>query len=273
MAFPGAFETTPTGINNAGDIVGSYTPQQNQPIGYGFLLHAGNFTNITAPPGFNTYASGIDSAGDIVGSTSGIHGGGFLLKQGTFTTVGPPGGGNVHLYGIDDSGDMVGIYGNSLGSFNGFIFTNNGAVPAAPWNLAAGQDKTNPNTQINLYWQDNSSNEAGFKIFRSLDRGLTFTQVATVGPDITSWVDTGLTPLTAYYYNVTAWNPAGSSAASNTDWTVTAEGTSSSGTPPAPPSRSPPGMTRQLPVLKSMSIGRPTLPTRSVTRSFGRRMG
>ena len=48
-----------------------------------------------------------------------------------------------------------------------------------------------------MTWQDNSTDEQGFRIERSLD-GMTFTEIATVGPNVQSYSDTGLTPETTY---------------------------------------------------------------------------
>jgi hypothetical protein len=69
-------------------------------------------------------------------------------------------------------------------------------------------------SQINLSWTDNSNNETGFKVERSTD-GTTFTQIATVGANVTMYVNTGLSPLTRYYYRVRAYNTGGNSAYSN----------------------------------------------------------
>jgi hypothetical protein len=115
------------------------------------------------------------------------------------------------------------------------VVITSGPPPAAPGNLAAGQSSVNPQSQVNLYWQDNSNNEAGFQIFRSLDGGTTFTQLATVGPNVTTYQDAGLTPSTEYYYYVKAYNPAGTSAASNTNGTITATSTTTTGPPPPAP--------------------------------------
>ena len=44
---------------------------------------------------------------------------------------------------------------------------------------------------MNLSWTDNSSNKAGFKIERSTDNE-NFIQIATVGPNVTTFQDTGV---------------------------------------------------------------------------------
>ncbi len=87
------------------------------------------------------------------------------------------------------------------------------ALPAAPTGLAAGGLS---GTQIQLQWQDSSSQLTGFEIERSTD-GVTFTPLTTVDPGVTSYVDAaGLAPGVTYYYQVVALNLAGGSGPSNT---------------------------------------------------------
>src|SRR5262249_56575619 len=85
----------------------------------------------------------------------------------------------------------------------------------APTSLTASAVSS---SQINLTWTDNSNNETRFLIERSLD-GVHWLQIATVGPNITTFSDTGLSPRTKYYYRVRAINtnssPAVYSAYSN----------------------------------------------------------
>jgi titin len=85
-------------------------------------------------------------------------------------------------------------------------------APAAPSGLTATPISGG---EISLAWTRNSSNETGFVVSRSTD-GVNFSQVATVGADITSYSDFGLAQLTTYYYEVQATNATGSSALSNT---------------------------------------------------------
>jgi fibronectin type 3 domain-containing protein len=60
--------------------------------------------------------------------------------------------------------------------------------------------------QIHLNWQDNSVTENYFEIERGLDDSGPFVQIASVGPNVTSYIDTGLNPGTAHYYRVRAYN-------------------------------------------------------------------
>lgn len=69
--------------------------------------------------------------------------------------------------------------------------------------------------QMTLTWQDNSTNEDGFKIERSTGGG-GFTQVGVTGANITTYVDAGVTAGATYTYRVCAYNSAGSSAFSST---------------------------------------------------------
>jgi hypothetical protein len=69
-------------------------------------------------------------------------------------------------------------------------------------------------SRINLSWTDNSNNETGFKVERSID-GSTFTQIATVGANVTRYANTELPSLTRFYYRVRAYNAGGNSAYSN----------------------------------------------------------
>jgi hypothetical protein len=85
-------------------------------------------------------------------------------------------------------------------------------IPLTPSNLAA---TTISYFQINLSWIDNADNEIGFKIERKTNVGGTYSQVATVGVNMTSYSDTGCFSNTTYYYRVKAYNSAGDSGYSS----------------------------------------------------------
>jgi formylglycine-generating enzyme required for sulfatase activity len=71
-------------------------------------------------------------------------------------------------------------------------------------------------TSIRVSWTDNSADETGFKVERSLSETSGFALRTTTAADATSWDDTGCTDGTAYYYRVRATNGAGDSEPSNT---------------------------------------------------------
>jgi hypothetical protein len=85
------------------------------------------------------------------------------------------------------------------------------APPIAPTGLLAAATS---NTAINLTWSDNSNNETGFRIERSI-AGQGFVEIATVAAGITSFSNTNLTGGTAYAYRVRAYNTSFTSSYTN----------------------------------------------------------
>jgi uncharacterized protein (TIGR02145 family) len=90
-------------------------------------------------------------------------------------------------------------------------------VPIAPTNLSGTVISTN---QINLSWSDKSTNEDGFKVERKIGAG-TYIVVATLGTNITTFNDMGLTPNTTYTYRIYAYNSAGNSLTYSNELTLT----------------------------------------------------
>jgi hypothetical protein len=66
-----------------------------------------------------------------------------------------------------------------------------------------------------LTWTDHAGNESGFIIQRSSD-GVTFSTIATVGANPSSYTDGGLQRKKTYSYRVAAYNAGGTSPWSNT---------------------------------------------------------
>ena len=65
-------------------------------------------------------------------------------------------------------------------------------------------------SQINVGWQDNSSNESGFEVHRSTTGPSgSFTLRAATGPNITRYSDAGLTASTPYCYKIRAFRTIG----------------------------------------------------------------
>jgi fibronectin type 3 domain-containing protein len=83
------------------------------------------------------------------------------------------------------------------------------SVPAAPTQLQAPSILAD---RITLTWQDNSDNEDGFRLERAENDEFTDSTTVDLDADQTSYVDTGLTQDTTYYYRIVAHNTAGNSA-------------------------------------------------------------
>jgi fibronectin type 3 domain-containing protein len=87
-------------------------------------------------------------------------------------------------------------------------------LPAVPTGLTATAASS---TQINLTWADNASDETGFQIERSPTGAVsTFSLIDTVGPNMTTYANTGLTGGTTHHYRVRALGANGNSDYSNT---------------------------------------------------------
>ncbi len=80
-------------------------------------------------------------------------------------------------------------------------------IEAAAWSGVA----------ISLRWSDLSAVETGFELQRKIGAGGAYTTIATVAPNVTRYVDTGLLAGTQYVYRVRAYNADGYSA-----WTAEA---------------------------------------------------
>ncbi len=123
----------------------------------------------------------------------------------------------------DDSGDGIQeplLDVSNTAIFNPALVTGSGGTPpAALANLATAAVLS---SQINLSWIDSDGTEQGFKIERCTGAGCSdFAQIATVGANVTSYSNTGLTASTSYSYRVRAYNAAGDSPYSNTATAVT----------------------------------------------------
>jgi len=91
-----------------------------------------------------------------------------------------------------------------------YISTENqpGVPPSAPTGLNAVAVSSG---LIDLSWTDNATDEYGFRIERSMDYGVSWNTVATVGKDIQAYSDTDVESDTTYWYQVSAYNGSGQS--------------------------------------------------------------
>jgi hypothetical protein len=128
----------------------------------------------------------------------------------------PDGNADYSAVAADTSGNLYagGEVWDNAGTFDDWMIRSQ---PAAPKNLTAAADTTNPTSQINLSWVNPTGADAtGFEIFRSTD-GVNFTAIGTVDANTTIFADDTVSPGTTYYYYVvTLLNSDGSSNPSNT---------------------------------------------------------
>jgi hypothetical protein len=123
-----------------------------------------------------------------------------------------PPSGNIPANGNVDYNNDPRIIGSAIDIGGDEYNSGTVTIPTAPSSLVA---TANSSSQITINWTDNSTNEISFIVERSLSSSSGFAQVATVGSNVTSYVNTGLASGTTYYYRVAATNSAGTSFYSN----------------------------------------------------------
>ena len=197
-------------------------------------IAAANFTNTNEVLQIGGGAIGYDNNGDWVQYANV-----YLpasVNQVTLNYTDPNGGGDYIQFRLDSlsnpviaqdttqagyassaGSDTVSVSGVSAGLHDLYVeFVQNGSGPSSNicdlnWfqfgdslTVAAPTGATAtpaPGLAMNVSWTGNSGNAAGYKIERSTD-GINFIQVGTVGPNVTTFQDTGLSSGMLYYYQV-----------------------------------------------------------------------
>ena len=147
---PDAMSTLALGINDRGQIVGTFRDAEG--VIRGFLLAQGVFTpiDVDVPGATRTEPTGINNRGQIVGNFTDAKGvrRGFLFDQGVFTPIDVPGATSTVVYGINARGQIVGFFGDARGmhGFCGTVRPGRGRGLERSWTLGrqcqgAGQAK------------------------------------------------------------------------------------------------------------------------------------
>ena len=105
------------------------------------------------------------------------------------------------------------------------------AVPTAPQTPNKLTATMLSSSQVQLLWSDPGGFKDGYKIERSLD-GVTFTQIAVIGAQQTTYLDADLAPAVKYYYRVRTYTGPSNPAYSNTA-SVTTSGSPGTAPPPS----------------------------------------
>jgi hypothetical protein len=128
--------------------------------------------------------------------------GGLNITSPANANLSPPG--PYMLFLVDSNGvpSVAKIIRNTFGT---------SSVPNAPTGLIATAVSSG---EIDLQWVDNSNNETGFAVERSVD-GTTFAQIAATAINVTTYADTNVSPSTNYFYRVRALGSLGDSTDSN----------------------------------------------------------
>jgi hypothetical protein len=160
---PGAQQTNPDGINNAGVTVGTYFDKNN--VQHGYILNGRNVTTLDDPNGSDTWACGLPYNGKspVVGyytnSTGALVGFRYDDKTKQYTDIpGPTGAVASAAFGINDKEEIVGAYEDSGYVWHGFLLkgTNYTTLdpPGATSQIQA--DGINNKGYIVLAWLDSS---------------------------------------------------------------------------------------------------------------------
>jgi uncharacterized membrane protein len=118
----GPLDTEILGINNQGQMVGTYRDADD--VIHGFVLDDGVFITIDHPDAAReTVLFGINNRGQILGGF--VDAGGtrrsFVLDRGGFTVFAVPGASRTAAFDINDRGQIVGFYVDAVGPGHGFL--------------------------------------------------------------------------------------------------------------------------------------------------------
>ena len=110
ISVPGAATTAANGINDKGQIVGSFWDASGHE--YGFIDSAGGFATISVAGAASVAANGINDLGAVVGTFTDSAGvtHGFLDNGGTIVTINAPGAVGTAADAINDQGQIVGSF-------------------------------------------------------------------------------------------------------------------------------------------------------------------
>jgi len=105
--------------------------------------------------------------------------------------------------------DAATARGEEIGVLDQIKISNAGGGPIGPIVPTRFAARGVGDTQVNLSWDDNSTNEQAYIVQRKLDGDESFVTIATLNPNTEYFVDPAVAPNTTYVYRVAALNPDG----------------------------------------------------------------
>ncbi|MEO9965780.1 MAG: PHB depolymerase family esterase [Reichenbachiella sp.] len=148
----------------------------------------------------------------------------IAIDPGPGTTQGGSNGSytnDVNLFSSYWAAEFFGLTGNSTPSLS------------PPTNVSA---LATSSTQIDLTWTDNESNETSYTVERASSSGGSFSAVATLSANATSYSDTGLSASTTYFYKIKVTDASANTASSSEISATTPSGGGGTPTSPIAPS-------------------------------------
>jgi YD repeat-containing protein len=225
---------TVAGINTSYSYSGNRLTSATggEPAAYDYYGN-GNLQQIQE--GGTTYSLTYDGFGNMIRYSTGGNPLAEFEYDGDGMRIKKTASGKTIIYHHDQAGKVISETAEDGIAVANFVYVNGKLaakalpdVPYAPSGLSvtnAGLDK------LDLSWSDNSTDETGFRIERKAEAENTYTQITTVGRDVTAYSDTGLAVNTTYYYRITAYNSIGFSPYSNETNATTVRDTDNDGIP------------------------------------------
>jgi probable HAF family extracellular repeat protein len=149
----------PSGINNAGEIVGTIPALFYEPVppeGYVYKDDVVTVLNVLGTTGLSV--AGVNNSGEIAGTIEDIFNGGtyhgFIDNHGTITELNVPGATGTETTGINDAGQVVGESFDSLGVPHPFLYSNGIFTAITP--------PDDPSAQVNVTGINNQGEIIGY---------------------------------------------------------------------------------------------------------------
>lgn len=196
----GAFSLTFTGTCGTLTRRTSVTLNINPPPGAITVNAKLNGSSWVGPVSYYVTGPSILFGSSVPGTTNGMVSGRY--------TIGSISGAPGALSSVSPSATQTLSPGGTITFTLNFVLT----PPAAPSNLSGNAISS---TKVALSWNDNSSNETEFRIERKKTASGSWSQIASLGSNVRTYTNSGLSSNTTYFYRVRAANQAGTSGYSN----------------------------------------------------------